>query len=90
MNSAMRATVVFALLATGLAGCGKFYWTKPGGTIESFERDSAACALETSANPTAASVGAVAMEAYRACLTARGYVRQQHFSQPADGSRGFE
>jgi len=86
----MRAAVVLALLGTELAGCGKFYWTKPGSTIESFERDSAACALETSANPTAASVGAVEMKAYRACLTARGYVRQQHFSQPPEGYRGFE
>jgi hypothetical protein len=79
-----------ALVVVGTAGCGKFYWTRPGGSVEDFQRDSAACALETSANPTAASHGAVAMPAYRACLTARGWTRRQHVDPPSDAYRGFE
>lgn len=81
-----------ALLAVlgAAAGCGKFYWTKPGGTIEAFEQDSTACGRETSANPAAAGHGAVVMEAYRACLTARGGTRQQHAAPPPDAFRGFE
>jgi hypothetical protein len=87
-----RAVGSAALLAVlgAAAGCGKFYWTKPGGTIEAFEQDSTACARETSANPTAAAHGAVVMEAYRACLRARGWTRQQHASPPPDAFRGFE
>jgi len=76
--------------ASTLAGCGKFYWTKPGSTIDQFERDSADCARATSVNPTAAAVGDVDIKAYRACLTQRGYVRQQHPTPPLDGYRGFE
>lgn len=81
---------MLVILFTVLAGCGKFYWTKPGGTIEAFEQDSTACARETSPNPTAASHGAVAMKDYRACLTARGWTRQQHAFPPPDAFRGFE
>jgi hypothetical protein len=94
MALAMRvavARVAVALVAAGaLVGCGKFYWTKPGSTIDEFERDSADCARATSPNPTAAAVGNVIITAYRACLTQRGYVRQQHPTPPPDGYRGFE
>jgi hypothetical protein len=90
MTRAARSTVLIVLVAIGLIGCGKFYWTKPGGTYEQFDRDSSACARDTSPNPTAASHGAVAMEAYRACLIARGWTRQQHPVPPPDAYRGFE
>ena len=90
MRPAIRAGVLLALIAGSLAGCGKFYWTKPGSTVDDFERDSAACARQASANPTAAALGAVDMKAFRACLSARGYVRQQHVTQPPNGYRGFE
>jgi hypothetical protein len=89
MSPARRAALVL-IVAAGLAGCGKYYWTKPGSTIDEFERDSADCARATSINPTAAAVGNVNMKAYRACLTQRGYVREQHPIPPADAYRGFE
>jgi hypothetical protein len=88
--ASIRRGLIVVLIAGALVGCGKFYWTKPGSTIDEFERDSAACALQTSPNPTAAAQGVVSMKAYRACLTARGYVRQQHVTMPPDGYRGFE
>ncbi len=90
MTSTVRLGLVVALAAAGTLGCGKFYWTKSGGTLDEFQRDSTACALETSPNPTAASHGAVAMPAYRACLTARGWTRRQHVDPPPDAYRGFE
>lgn len=77
-------------IAIGLAGCGNFYWTRPGGTLDDFERDSAACARQTSSNPTAAALGAADMKAYRACLASRGWIRAQHPFRPEDAYRGFE
>jgi hypothetical protein len=90
LAGAVRTGLTVAMLAGGAAGCGKFYWTKPHSTVEEFERDSEACARQTSENPTAAANGVVDMKAYRACLTTRGYVRRQHATPPADGYRGFE
>ena len=79
------------LVGIALSGCGKFYWTRPGGTFEAFEADSVDCARQTSPNPTAASHGAVySMKAYRMCLSARGWVRQQYADPPPDAYRGFE
>jgi hypothetical protein len=74
----------------GLAGCGKFYWLKPGSTIDEFEGDNTACARQASANPTAASHGDVDTEKYRACLLGRGWTRQQYKSRPPDAFRGYE
>jgi hypothetical protein len=85
-----RWAALVMVVAAGLAGCGKFYWTKPGSTLEDFERDSTECARATSVNPTAAAVGNVNMKAYRACLAQRGYVRDQHVMPPPDAYRGFE
>lgn len=90
MIRVVRSSVITVLVAGGLVGCGKYYWTRPGGTYEQFDRDSTACARDTSPNPTAASHGAVVAEAYRACLTARGWTRQPHALPPPDAYRGFE
>jgi hypothetical protein len=80
-----------ALLAIGLAGCTRYYWWKPGGTAEQFDRDHRACALETSANPTEAAHGMVNEPLYRACLQGRQWVRTKEFTPPPPGSyRGFE
>jgi hypothetical protein len=85
-----RGGVVLLLAVGALAGCGKFYWTKPGGSLEAFDRDNVACARSASPNPTAASHGDLDFDAYRACLTARGWTRVQHESPPADAYRGYE
>ena len=91
MSGRRRAAALLVVVAVGgLAGCGKFYWTKPGGTLAQFERDNVACAREASPNPTAASHGDVRFPEYRACLTARGWTRVQHESPPPDAYRGYE
>jgi hypothetical protein len=84
------ALLALVVVVGGLAGCGKFYWTRPGGTLEEFDRDNAACARETSPNATAASHGDVNFPAYRACLAARGWTRVQHADPPPDAYRGYE
>ena len=86
----VRIGLLLALVSAVLLGCGKFYWSKPGSTVERFEQDSAECARQTSANPTDAALGVVDMPGYRACLTARGYIRQQYPTPPPDAYRGFE
>lgn len=68
-----------------LAACGTTkHWTKPGATAEDFNRDSYACAKETSRDTfrwRAPIVGGpkygpeVDKDMYRACLRARGYER---------------
>jgi hypothetical protein len=83
--------VAAALLATALPGCARYYWSKAGASIEQFDQDNTECARETSANPTEAAHGMVNDKRYRACLTARGWVRQEVFDPPPPGSyRGFE
>lgn len=83
--------VVIAALAGSLGGCSRYYWSRPGATGEQFDQDNRDCALQTSANPTEASLGMVNDKAYRACLEARKWVRTKEFTPPPPGSyRGFE
>ncbi len=82
--------LLVVVAAGGLAGCGKFYWTRPGGTLEDFERDNTACARESSPNPTAAAHGDLNYPAYRACLAAHGWSRVQHMDAPREAYRGYE
>ena len=84
------AALLVVAAAGALAGCGKFYWTKPGGTLEEFDRDNVACAREASPNATAASHGDVNFPAYRECLKRRGWNRVQYPDPPPDAYRGFE
>ena len=71
-----------------LAGCGKYYWTKPGSTRDQFDADSTACAKEATASPAAAP--SIEQEVYRSCLSTRGYVRQKLVDKPSDAHRGIE
>ena len=83
--------VVVAALAASLPGCSRYYWSRPGSTVEQFDQDSRECALRTSANPTEAALGIVNDQAYRACLEARRWVRTKESVPPPPGSyRGFE
>ena len=84
------AALLVVVAAGGLAGCGKFYWTRPGGTLEAFERDNTACARESSPNATAAAHGDLDYRKYRECLAARGWIRVQHMDPPPDAYRGHE
>ena len=74
----------------GMAGCGKFYWFKPGATVEDFYRDSQGCARKSSgAGVTEVGLG-FDETTYRACLRALGYARGQDGSPPAGWYRGIE
>jgi hypothetical protein len=85
------AALIAAVLAAGLSGCARYYWSKPGGTQDLFDRDSRDCARQAAPNPTAASHGIVDAERYRGCLAARGWMREKQFEPPPSGwYRGFE
>jgi hypothetical protein len=66
-----------------VAGCGKFYWTRPGGTLEDFER-------ESSPNATAAAHGDLDYRRYRECLAARGWARGLGGGLTAAAAKGGE
>ena len=80
--------LVALLGAFALAGCGKYYWSKPGSTRDQFDADSRECAKEATASPAAAP--SIEQEVYRSCLSARGYVRQKLVDKPSDAHRGIE
>jgi len=82
--------VTVGIALSGIAGCGKYYWSKPDATINEFYRDSQECAQKFSTTSvTSVGIG-LDEEAYRNCLRARGYARQQHTEPPAGWYRGIE
>ena len=84
-----RALLAIALVT--LAGCARYYWSKPGATPEQFTRDSHQCAREASPTDAMRRQGVVQIEIYRACLTTRGYVREKHMEPvPPNAYRGIE
>jgi hypothetical protein len=75
---------LFLVLVVG--GCGRHYWSRPGATLDDFNRDSAACAKEASP-----AYGIIVQDAYRSCLRARGWIRDQQQEPPPPGwYRGIE
>ena len=91
---AFVAAITGGLLGAPLGGCGRYYWRKAGSTAEQFDRDSRACVQGAKSIPPESVPGRAAdvIEArYRACLAARGYVRERQSGPPAAGShRGIE
>ena len=92
MSSSRIVAVVIggALAVAGLTGCGKYYWGQAGATQEQFDRDSRECAKEAAPSPSAAQYGIVYEGFYRACLSARGWKREQHADPPPGWYRGLE
>ena len=83
------AVLLVAVLTLGLGGC-KYYWYKPGSSLEMFARDSEACLNDArSASPVTEKYGVINEQVYRACLTSRGYERQKTTEGP-DKYRGYE
>ena len=81
-----RAAFGLAVLALVLgAGCGRHYWSRPSATLDDFNRDSSACAKESSP-----AYGIVVQDAYRMCLRARGWTRDQQQEPPPGWYRGIE
>jgi hypothetical protein len=79
------------VLLGGFSGCARYYWSKPGSTVEHFNKDSLECAREASPTPAAQQQGIVVDTLYRACLAARGYTREKQYDPPPPGFyRGIE
>ncbi len=90
-HSAVRLMVIAALALGGLAGCARYYWSKPDSTEEQFKKDSQECSREASPTPAAVATGVVIDQLYRACLQSRGYAREKQWEPPPPGSyRGIE
>jgi len=88
-RAAWRLAIVLGLLGS-LTGCGRYYWSKPNATAEQFDRESRECAREASPASTAA-LGVVDETRYRACLLARGWVRDKQTEPvPMGWYRGIE
>jgi hypothetical protein len=81
-RAAYRAVLLLSVVAT-LTGC-KFYWSKPGGTADDFNRDSLECIKESSPTPEAAKYGIPSEKIYKACLRHRGWAREN-----GPGGEGF-
>jgi hypothetical protein len=79
------------LLLSAVTGCSRYYWSKPGATAEQFTQDSQTCLRQAAgALPPGAALEAVE-QYYRACLNARGYLRDKQLDPPPPGSyRGIE
>lgn len=43
MNRRILPALVVSLALSTLPGCGRYYWSKPGATVERFDADSRAC-----------------------------------------------
>lgn len=83
--------VCAAVALVGLASCGKYYWNKPHASQQDFDRDNRECAKESAPTEAAAAYGIVYERLYRACLSGRGWRREQHAPPPPPGwYRGIE
>lgn len=86
MSGGARRALLATACALLLGGCGLHYWSRPGGSAEDFNRDSAACAKE--ATPQ---YGILVQGTYRGCLRARGWTRaQKQEPVPPGWFRGIE
>ena len=86
-----RGVIRVIVGALPLGGCAQFYWSKPNGTAEQFDRASRECAREAAPTPTAAAHGIVDERIYRACLSALGWRRVKQWDPPPPGwFRGIE
>ena len=69
-----RGCVALAMLtAIGAVACSGRHWTKPGATVEDFNRDNHACALEAQRGVYNYATYPVNKHTYHRCMRARGY-----------------
>ena len=89
MKPGVVSLMLLVLLAAG--GCARYYWSRTGGDVTQFERDSRECARASAETPTAAAYGIGDAPRYRACLAAKGWMREKQFEPtPAGWFRGVE
>jgi len=82
----IRVAVLAVLLVGFITGCGRYYWSRPGGTFEQFDRDHLQCTKD-SMGPD----GILDRSLYRNCLTGRGWMRAKQFDpSPLNYFRGHE
>ena len=92
MVAPVRHVLLTAVLLTvTLGGCARYYWARPTGTAEQFDRDSRECVREAAPGSAPGEYVIFRGEIYRACLSARGWFREKRWDPPSAGwFRGFE
>jgi len=81
----MARVLTVVTMALALGGCGLHYWSRPDASLDTFNRESAACAKEATTS------GALDRDRYRDCLKGKGWIRAQHQPPiPAGWYRGIE
>ncbi len=81
----MARVLAVVTLALSLGGCGLHYWSRADASLDTFNRESAACAKEATTS------GALDWDRYRDCLKGKGWIRAQHQPPiPAGWYRGIE
>jgi len=84
----LRAARGAAMVALLLAGCGRYFYTKPGGD---FTADSTACIREVGISSANQQYALVTPEHYRRCMLAHGWTREQKVEPvPYGWFRGVE
>jgi hypothetical protein len=87
------STLAWVLGALALAGCGRFYYTRPGATptLSDFDADSRACIRDVGVPSGNGQYALVAKEPYQRCMLARGWTREQKVEPVEPGwYRGVE
>ena len=85
------ALIMVVTLLGALGGCVRYYWSKPSGTPEDFNRDSTQCISESSPTTPTLKTGVFVEQLYRSCLSAKGWVRDKQYDPPPPGwFRGVE
>jgi len=90
-RSALGTAILAVALLVGLSGCFRYYWSKPSASAEDFNRDSTQCVQESSPTTPTLKTGVFVEQLYRACLTAKGWIRDKQQDPPPPGwYRGIE
>lgn len=93
MIATIKSTFAWLLCALALTGCGRFYYTRPGGTptLSDFDADSRACIRDAGVPSGNGQYAPVAKEPYQRCMLARGWTREQKIEPVEAGwHRGVE
>jgi len=86
----MARLLLIAIVAFTVTGC-SHYWTRPPATLDEFATDHREC-LAANSVPAAKrpGYGVVDEQAFRRCLIARGWAREDKLIVPAGYYRGYE